>query len=103
MKDPIDAFAWLLDAFTRYARNELTWRDVRRTISEAHDLHARYDNHHRQDDVDLFAMALRDKLQQHSTLHECTEEYIVRRLGTGRDDPLTAAGMCFVLWQRVQA
>jgi hypothetical protein len=24
----------------------------------------------------------------------------VRRLGTGRDDPLTAAGLCFVLWQR---
>jgi hypothetical protein len=100
MKDPIDAFAWLLDAFKQFTRNQLTWREVRQTITEAQELHTRYDQHHRQDQVDLFAMALRDKLQHHSPLYDCTEEYLVRRLGLGRDDPLSAAMMCFVLWQR---
>jgi len=32
---PIDAFAWLLDQFRHYTRNELTWRDVQQVLSEA--------------------------------------------------------------------
>jgi len=103
MKDPIDAFAWLLDEFQRYSRNQTTWRDVRRTLTEADTLRAQYDSHHRQDRIDLFAMALRTHLQQRTTMHDCTDEYLRQRLGSARDAPLTAAGMCFLLWERSQA
>jgi hypothetical protein len=98
MKDPIDAFAWLLDAFHRYSSNQITWRDVRTLFAEADALRDQYDSHHRQDAIDLFAMALRTDLQRRPSLHECTEEFLRGRMIAAA--PLTAAGMCFLLWQR---
>lgn len=35
MKDPIEAFDWLLAAFRRYSKNQMSWLEVQDVLREA--------------------------------------------------------------------
>jgi hypothetical protein len=39
---PAAAFAWLIEQFERYTRNEITWLEVRAVLAEATDLRERF-------------------------------------------------------------
>jgi hypothetical protein len=42
MKDPIEAFDWLLAAFRRYSKNQMSWLEVQSVLREAEVLRAMF-------------------------------------------------------------
>lgn len=42
MRDPIEAFSWLITQFRQYTRNEINWCEVRRVLAEAEELRDHY-------------------------------------------------------------
>lgn len=100
MKEPVEAFTWLLDQFRRYSRLQLSWQDARATLAEADDLCEQFRALESSDDIAMFGMSIRHKDRNANGLAECTDDYLRRKMG--QLDPTTAGYISLLLWRRQQ-
>ena len=100
MKDPVEAFTWLLEQFHRYARNEIIWTEARDTLNEADSLCEQLRALQITDDIAMFGMSIRDKDRNANGLADCTNDYLRRKIA--QYDPATAGYISLLLWRRQQ-